>query len=152
RYRFVSRSCAAMLGRPITEIVGRPIVEVIGDEAFRTILPYIQSVLKGECVEFEAEVPYQTQARVSFRSATVPNAVGEAKYPGGSRRFSTIPSASTSRRGLRPAPMSKPPFTALPISCSVPVHCGPLTTRHLIRSAERCIATAPRLCGSIPMP
>jgi PAS domain S-box-containing protein len=48
-----------MFGRPAQEIVGRPIVDVIGDEAFRTILPHIQSVLKGDRVEFEAEVPYQ---------------------------------------------------------------------------------------------
>jgi PAS domain S-box-containing protein len=59
RYRFVSQSCAALLGREPERIIGRPMAEVIGDEAFKAIIPDIARILNGECVEVEREIPHQ---------------------------------------------------------------------------------------------
>ena len=47
RYQFVSPTYAEMIGRPPDEIAGRAIVEIMGEEAFETIRPYIETVLKG---------------------------------------------------------------------------------------------------------
>ena len=58
RYIFVNRACAQFLGRTAEEIVGKTLAEVMGQEAFETIHPYIERVLNGERVEYEAEVPY----------------------------------------------------------------------------------------------
>ena len=68
RYTFVNRACAEFLGQPVEEIVGRPISEVMGKEAFEAVRPYIERVLAGEHVEYEAEVPY---ARIGDRHMRV---------------------------------------------------------------------------------
>ncbi len=59
RYVFVNHACAEMFGIPREEIIGKPIVEIMGEEAFETIRPYVEKVLQGEIVEYEAEIPYQ---------------------------------------------------------------------------------------------
>ncbi|HET6437478.1 MAG TPA: PAS domain-containing protein [Anaeromyxobacter sp.] len=53
RYRYASRAYATMLGRTPAEIAGRPIVEVMGETGFRTILPHVEAVLRGELVEYD---------------------------------------------------------------------------------------------------
>ena len=58
RYVFVNKTCADFLGRPIEEIVGKPIGEVLGTAALERIQPFIDRVLAGERVEYEAEIPY----------------------------------------------------------------------------------------------
>gem|GEM_PF-984034 len=60
RYRYVSRAYAEMLGRKPEELAGKTIVEIIGEEALKTILPHIKKVLKGDNVEYEMEVPFQS--------------------------------------------------------------------------------------------
>jgi PAS domain S-box-containing protein len=59
RYVFVSEAYARMLGHRPEVLVGKKIAEVIGESAFQTILPYVNAVLAGQCVEYEAEVPYK---------------------------------------------------------------------------------------------
>ncbi len=59
RYQWISRAGAEWLGRAPEEIVGRPIAEVIGDEAYETIRPYVERVLSGERVEYEAHLNYR---------------------------------------------------------------------------------------------
>ena len=56
RYLWVSDRYAAWLGIPAAEIIGRRIVDVIGDEGMRSIRPYVEAVLAGKPVEYEAEV------------------------------------------------------------------------------------------------
>ena len=68
RYTFVNRACADFLGQPVEQIVGRPISEVMGKEAFEAVRPYIERVLAGEQLEYEAEVPY---ARIGVRHMRV---------------------------------------------------------------------------------
>ena len=56
RYRYVSRAYAQMLGRKPEEIAGKPIVEIMGKDGLKAILPYVEKVLKGHKVEYEAKV------------------------------------------------------------------------------------------------
>jgi PAS domain S-box-containing protein len=73
RYVFANRACAAFLGRPVEEIVGKPLAEIMGEEAFDAIRPYIERVLKGERVEYEAEVPYARLGVRHMRVSYVPD-------------------------------------------------------------------------------
>jgi PAS domain S-box-containing protein len=58
RFVFVNRACAEFLGRRPEEIVGRPIADILGQEAYASLAPHIDQVLRGEDVEFEVEIPY----------------------------------------------------------------------------------------------
>lgn len=60
RYQFASAAYAEMLGCSTDEINGKTIVDVMGEEGFATVLPHIQSVLNGETVEYETEVPFRS--------------------------------------------------------------------------------------------
>jgi PAS domain S-box-containing protein len=59
RFRFVSESYAAMLGRRPEDIVGKLVVDVIGKQAFGTVMPHIGKVLRGERVEYEINIAYE---------------------------------------------------------------------------------------------
>ncbi|HZI62425.1 MAG TPA: hypothetical protein VFD62_17040 [Pyrinomonadaceae bacterium] len=52
-----------MLGHETQDIAGKPIVEFMGHEGLKTVMPFIERVLGGEQVEYEAEVPFETSAR-----------------------------------------------------------------------------------------
>jgi PAS domain S-box-containing protein len=71
-YRFVSRAYAAMLGRAPKQIIGRPIVEIMGEAGFKAVLPHIEKVLRGEAVEYEAEIPFQNVGLRSLRVVYTP--------------------------------------------------------------------------------
>lgn len=58
RYRFVNRTISSLSNMQPDEMVGKRIVDVIGEAAFAKIEPYIETVLSGERVEFEVEIPY----------------------------------------------------------------------------------------------
>ena len=58
RYLWVSPEYARWLGRLPEEIAGHPMAEVIGKEAYETVSPYIDLVLTGQRVSYEAGVNY----------------------------------------------------------------------------------------------
>jgi PAS domain S-box-containing protein len=58
-YRFANEPYAARFRMRPSELVGRPIKEVLGPEAYDTIEPYVEAVLRGERLEFETEIPYE---------------------------------------------------------------------------------------------
>jgi PAS domain S-box-containing protein len=72
RYLAVNQAYAKLFGRPAEAIAGRSIVEVMGAEAFSTIHPYIDRVLAGETVEYEAEIRYDGHLRF-IHAAYVPD-------------------------------------------------------------------------------
>jgi PAS domain S-box-containing protein len=72
RYRFANRATADFLGLAPEEIAGKPIREILGDEAFATILPYIERVLQGERVEYDTEITYSTAGRRFMHVIYVP--------------------------------------------------------------------------------
>jgi PAS domain S-box-containing protein len=72
RYLFVNRATAEYMGFPAEEIVGKSIRQIIGDETFEKILPYIESTLQGEQVEYELEIPYRAAGSRFMRVIYVP--------------------------------------------------------------------------------
>jgi PAS domain S-box-containing protein len=57
-YLSANPAYAKIAGKPLDQIMGRPMAEVMGAEAVETIRPYVERVLRGEHVIYEAEVPY----------------------------------------------------------------------------------------------
>src|SRR5215831_9978187 len=57
-YLSANPAYAKIAGKPLDQIVGWAMAEVMGAEAVETIRPYVERVLRGEHVSYEAEVPY----------------------------------------------------------------------------------------------
>ena len=56
-YRFNNQAYEDWFGEPISELYGCPIWEVLGEELHQRIHPYIETVLSGQQVTFEIEIP-----------------------------------------------------------------------------------------------
>ena len=63
RYLVVNAAYAQLVGRPIEHIVGRSLGEVLGEKGLATVLPHVERVLRGERVEYEAELPISPARR-----------------------------------------------------------------------------------------
>jgi PAS domain S-box-containing protein len=57
-FLFVNRSYAHRFGLTAAQVVGRTIPDVLGPDAFETLRPYIERVLRGEQVRYETRVNY----------------------------------------------------------------------------------------------
>jgi len=57
-YRFVSQAYANLVGVRREQIIGKTIVEAIGAKGFNTLRPHIESVLRGEALEFDCEIDF----------------------------------------------------------------------------------------------
>ena len=62
-YLSANPAYAKIVGAPTDQIVNRPIAEVMGAKAVETIRPYVERVLCGEHVTYEAEVPLNGSGR-----------------------------------------------------------------------------------------
>ena len=58
RYLYVSKAYATMIGRAPDRVAGKPIIEIMGPQGFETIRPYVETVLRGQLVEYEAEIHF----------------------------------------------------------------------------------------------
>jgi PAS domain S-box-containing protein len=58
RFKFVNKPYAERFGHAPEACIGKQVAEVIGAEASNAIEGHIQAVLRGEPVEFEAEIPF----------------------------------------------------------------------------------------------
>jgi len=56
RYRFNNRGYEEWYGLPASEFYGKYLWEVLGEEAYNSIRPYVERVLRGEQVTFESHV------------------------------------------------------------------------------------------------
>ncbi len=54
RYLWTSPGYASLFGRQPKDMKGRSVIEVIGDEAYQTVGPFVDRVLRRERVEYEA--------------------------------------------------------------------------------------------------
>lgn len=57
RYLSANPAYGRLIGLPVEQIVGRPMIDVLGQAAFDIIRPRIETVLNGERVEYEDELP-----------------------------------------------------------------------------------------------
>ena len=78
RYVFVNKAYAKLIGQPAPEIMGRPIREIIGQAAFDTIRPHMERVLKGERVEYEAEIAFPGVGPRTMEVVYVPHTESDA--------------------------------------------------------------------------
>ncbi|HEY1980121.1 MAG TPA: PAS domain-containing protein [Xanthobacteraceae bacterium] len=58
RYRFISEAYARLIGRSRDEVLGKTIAEVLGEKGFNTLRPYTERVLRGEELDFEADLDF----------------------------------------------------------------------------------------------
>ncbi|BBD65013.1 multi-sensor hybrid histidine kinase [Nostoc commune NIES-4072] len=57
RYRFNNKGYKDWYGISTSEIYGKHIREIVGESVYQSILPYIETVLSGEQVTYETQVP-----------------------------------------------------------------------------------------------
>ncbi len=81
-YLWVSKRFAEWLGRPAEEIAGRTIPEVIGPEGYEDVRPYVEQVLRGEKVAYEAPVRFRGPGRRWIHAVYTPTP-GEKDVPDG---------------------------------------------------------------------
>lgn len=63
RYHFVNHTYEAWFRCAKADILGKTVQEVVGEAAYDCIHQYIERVLQGETVAYEAQVPYPYQTR-----------------------------------------------------------------------------------------
>ncbi len=76
-YRFNNKAYEAWFGKPIKEIYGRPIREILGEELYQRIQPYIETVLSGQHVTYEIEVPHHQNGDARWLNADYIPHLGE---------------------------------------------------------------------------
>ncbi len=72
RYRFVNPAYARRFSKEPADLVGRSIEETIGSEAFSATRPYLERLLQGSPVQYEASIPYAALGVRFMRSSNVP--------------------------------------------------------------------------------
>jgi PAS domain S-box-containing protein len=72
RFRYVNRAYAEVFGLAPEDIVGKSVPEFMGENAYATIRPYVERVLKGERVDYETEIPYRRAGPKFMRVAYLP--------------------------------------------------------------------------------
>jgi PAS domain S-box-containing protein len=82
RYVAANPAYAEMAGFPVEQIVGRPIVDVMGAEAWETILPHVERVLRGERVEYETALPYSAGGTRQIHVVYTPDIQGGGQVVG----------------------------------------------------------------------
>jgi PAS domain S-box-containing protein len=73
RYRFANRQYAERLGLHPSQVIGRTIEEVVGPAAYHAFEQYVEEVLAGRTVEFEAKIPYENLGSRWMHCAYVPD-------------------------------------------------------------------------------
>ena len=82
RYRYVSDSYAKMIGSTSENVAGKEIIEFLGEEGLRTIQPYIDRVLSGETVSYEAVVPFENGEPRFLHGVYVPDKIASGEVVG----------------------------------------------------------------------
>ena len=72
RYVFANRAYNDLLGIPPADMLGRTMAEVLGAEVYETVRPYVDRVLAGEVVEYDATVSYRTVGTRFMHGAYAP--------------------------------------------------------------------------------
>jgi len=73
---------AKIVGKPLDQIVGRPVAEVIGIGAMEVIRPYVERVLSGEHVTYEAQLPYVETGRRYLQFSYAPDMDSDGQIVG----------------------------------------------------------------------
>ena len=106
RFRFVNRMYAERLGLVPEQIVGKSITEILGKDVSKIIRPHIQTVLSGETVEYETEIPYERLGRRFMRAAYVPEKDASGNVTGWVTAISDITDRKQTEEALRQRTLS----------------------------------------------
>ena len=72
RFKFVNTTYTARLGLRPEDLIGKTIPEVLGKEAYESFRQHVETVLGGERVTFEIEIPYERIGRHVMHCLYVP--------------------------------------------------------------------------------
>lgn len=82
RFKFVNKLYAARLGLHPRDCIGKRIPEVVGERAFAAFRRYVDTVLTGQAVEFEVEIPYEAIGTHYMRCAYAPEFHADGRVVG----------------------------------------------------------------------
>jgi PAS domain S-box-containing protein len=78
----MNRACAEFLQVSQEEVAGRRFEDVVGKAAYAVLAPYIEQVLQGKAVDFEALVPYAAAGLRFMRATYTPDVDERGKVVG----------------------------------------------------------------------
>jgi diguanylate cyclase (GGDEF)-like protein/PAS domain S-box-containing protein len=58
-YVFANGTYYDFFGLPAADVLGRTLAEVLGEAAFAIVQPYVARVFAGECVTYDAQIPFR---------------------------------------------------------------------------------------------
>ncbi|WP_334747733.1 hybrid sensor histidine kinase/response regulator [Nostoc sp.] len=82
RYRFNNKGYEDWFKIPTSEIYGKHIREIVGESVYQSILPYIETVLSGEQVTYETQVPDKDGTNHYLNITYVPQFSQQGKVEG----------------------------------------------------------------------
>jgi PAS domain S-box-containing protein len=113
RYVWVSGRYAQWLGRRPVDIAGRPIADVIGDKGLAALRPYIERVLSGEAVEYEAFVDFKGPGGRWIHAAYTPTFDRAGVPDGWVADVNDVTEQKRTEEALREAARQKDEFLAM---------------------------------------
>jgi PAS domain S-box-containing protein len=72
RYRFNNQRYEEWFGRSVSTVYGQHLRDVVGEAAYTKIRPYVETVLSGQEITYEQEIPYQDGGTRYIRATYVP--------------------------------------------------------------------------------
>ncbi|WP_026735402.1 PAS domain S-box protein [Fischerella sp. PCC 9605] len=82
RYRFNNKKYEEWYGLSATEFNGKHIKEVVGESVYESIRPHVETVLSGEQVSYETEIPAQDGSKRCVNVSYVPHFNQKGKVEG----------------------------------------------------------------------
>lgn len=80
-YRFNNAAHEKWFGKSTKDIIGLKMEQVLGESAMKILRPYLNKVLSGESIQFEAEIPYQSGTR-TIDAVYIPDFTSEKRVQG----------------------------------------------------------------------
>ncbi|MEH1774744.1 MAG: PAS domain S-box protein [Nostoc sp.] len=82
RYRFNNKEYEDWFGLPASEISGKHIREILGESVYQSILPYVETVLSGEQVTYETQLPHKDGTNHYVNVTYIPQFSQQGKVAG----------------------------------------------------------------------
>ena len=147
RYSWVSRTYAQWFGQMPDDLAGRPIVDVIGPEAHDSLRPYMEKVLSGQRVEFEARVTLLGHGPQWVHAVYVPTKGADGKVEGWIAVVTNVTERRESEERLR---SNERQFKEAQHLAKVGSWERDLSTDSIITAPMRCFPDSYRSAGRCP--